>query len=172
MPSIPGWFTKITALRLGATGPTPITAHPGGGQANAVPLVKGINQIGTVATIGDSVQLPVAATGAIIVVINSGALAAAVFPSGTDTVNGQAAPLSAPQAAGTIGIYVCPQAGKWYVNVAAETAPSDPEVQSEVESEEPVSSGAKSRPAAHAKPDHAHDRPDPAARKAPSRTSR
>ena len=146
MPSIPGWFTKITALRLGATGPVPITAHPGGGQANAVPLVKGINQIGTVATAADSVQLPVAAVGALILVVNSAALAAAVFPLGADTINGQAAPLSVSQGAGTIGLYVCPQAGKWYVQVAVETPPSDAEALAADETPSKASTHAKSQP--------------------------
>lgn len=117
MALTPGWFTKITALRFGSTGSSPITAHAGGGQSSAIALKKGVNQISTVATSGDSVALPVAASGAIILVVNTGANPVAVFPNSTDTINGGAASASVSQMPNSVELYVCAQTGNWYVKI-------------------------------------------------------
>src|SRR5581483_3206683 len=67
-----------------------ITAFAGGGQSSATQLNNEINRVTTVATIGDSVQLPQVKAGLSIAVINSGANACQVFGNGTDTINGVA----------------------------------------------------------------------------------
>jgi hypothetical protein len=75
-----------------------IVAHAGGGQTNATQLNLGINVITTVATAGDSVKLPTDVLGQTVVVYNTGANAANIFPSLGDTINGMAAnaPISLP----------------------------------------------------------------------------
>jgi hypothetical protein len=61
---------SLTGIFYGsAMGTDNITAHSGGGQANAVPLVTGLNRVTTGAT-GDSVVLPPAIRGMEIVVAN------------------------------------------------------------------------------------------------------
>jgi len=57
-----------------------ITAHAGGGQANAFSLVAEINEISIVATIADSVELLSAAPGIKQTIFNNGANAMDVFP--------------------------------------------------------------------------------------------
>lgn len=68
-----------------------ITAHAGGGQASAVAITKDIAEISICATGGDSVKLPAAAAGLVILIINHGAAAADVFPDTDDAINETAA---------------------------------------------------------------------------------
>lgn len=63
---------------------TGITAFAGGGQASATPLTKDINEISTVATIGDSVKLLPAAAGLQQLLINTGSKRCDVFPASGD----------------------------------------------------------------------------------------
>jgi hypothetical protein len=93
-----------------------ITAHAGGGQANAVALTTEINRITTVATVGDSVSLPVSIAGLTIIVINHGANAAQVFGAGTDTIDDVLTTVGVSQMAGSVTIYSCTTAGAWYSN--------------------------------------------------------
>jgi hypothetical protein len=67
-----------------------ITANPGGGQANAVPLNLGINVISVVAVANDSVILPTDVLGQTVIVRNNGANNVAVFPNIGDKINGNA----------------------------------------------------------------------------------
>lgn len=90
-----------------------ITAHAGGGRASAVPLTAAISEISVVATIADSVVLPVALAGAQMTVLNEGAAAAQVFANGTDTINGTAGATGISLAAAAKAIFVCYQTGKW-----------------------------------------------------------
>lgn len=69
-----------------------LVAKAGGGQAGATRLSIHVNEIGTVATAGDSVILPPAGSGLVVTIINNGASACDVFPgadgdlgSGTNT---------------------------------------------------------------------------------------
>ncbi len=64
-----------------------ITAHAGGGQASGVALTATINNITTCATAGDSVVLPEAVAGLVVIVQNYGAAAADVFPASGETIN-------------------------------------------------------------------------------------
>lgn len=57
-----------------------ITAHPGGGQANAVILNVGTSVITTVGTANDSVIIPPNSEGQIFVVFNKTALAMTIYP--------------------------------------------------------------------------------------------
>ncbi len=88
-------------------GNTGLTALAGGGKTGATALAYGVNRISTVATSGDSVQLPAAVQGQLVRIINAGANPCIVFPAGTDTVNGLATTLGISQGPGTIQEYVC-----------------------------------------------------------------
>ena len=92
-----------------------LVAHAGGAQANAVLLSGGYNEIATVATIADSVQLPLALYGTQVFVKNAGANAAQVFANsaGTDTINGTAGATGVSQAAGLGAIYECHKDTVW-----------------------------------------------------------
>ncbi|MDE2096238.1 MAG: hypothetical protein KGL39_03265 [Patescibacteria group bacterium] len=57
----------------------PLTAHAGGGQANAVPLKSLVNDVATVASANDSLKLPVCEAGRVVIMLNNGANAAQVF---------------------------------------------------------------------------------------------
>lgn len=101
-----------------------ITAHSGGGQGSATQLVAQINRITTCAAAGDSVLLPTTATVAIspngpqdtsgmtIWIINSGAKNAAVWPSGTETIDGVNAAITV--APGQIVALHCVTALSWF----------------------------------------------------------
>jgi hypothetical protein len=65
-----------------------ITAHAGGGQANATALITEVNIITTCASANDSVLLPVAVKGMLITVKNEGAQAANVYPQSSSYMNG------------------------------------------------------------------------------------
>lgn len=64
-----------------------ITAYAGGGQANAVALVYGVNRITVVASTGDSVKLPPAISGKQCVVWNNTGTAPDVFPQTGEYIN-------------------------------------------------------------------------------------
>lgn len=92
-----------------------ITANPGGGQTSAAALGPDFNRVTTVATVGDSVKLPVATSPVMCVVANAGANSMQVFGSGTDTVNGVSGSTGIPQLAGSVDIYFCVAPGQWMV---------------------------------------------------------
>jgi len=64
-----------------------ITAHAGGGQANAVPLNPGYNAVSVVASGADSVVLPVDALGQFVLVYNGGANSLDVYPASGASIN-------------------------------------------------------------------------------------
>ena len=64
-----------------------ITAHAGGGQANAFQLDVGTNKITTAATAGDSVKLPIDVVGMFCVIQNLGANSIDVFPFPGGSIN-------------------------------------------------------------------------------------
>ena len=92
-----------------------ITAHAGGTRAAAVKLTSGINRIATCATAADSVSLPPAVGGQLIIVANAGAAAAQVFadPSTSDTINGVAAATGVSLAAGKSASFSSSAPGVW-----------------------------------------------------------
>lgn len=97
-----------------------ITAHAGGGQANAVPLTGVLNRITITATANDSVLLPSATLGALVLVRNDGTNAAAVFPNGaTDVINALAVDTAFSVAAAKSALFFCPVAGQWSTLLSA-----------------------------------------------------
>jgi len=104
-----------------------IIAFAGGGQANATVLGHGINNVETVASANDSVQLPLAIPGAKCIINNATATSMQVFgnPSNAnnagagDTIalqgsNSQVATATGvAQAAGVVAEYFCIKMGQW-----------------------------------------------------------
>lgn len=109
------WAVDATPM-LAGPGETGITAFAGGGQTNAtlLSLNRSIHIVGTVATIADSVKLPVAVgSGALHIVKNAAANSMQLFGTGTDTIDGAAAATGIAVAGGT-GVLVCDYAaGLW-----------------------------------------------------------
>lgn len=90
-----------------------ITAHAGGGKANAYQLTTQLNRVTTVATTADSVKLPEAIPGTSVTLINAGANAMQVFGKDSDTINGVATGTGISQPAGTEYVYHCLTDGAW-----------------------------------------------------------
>lgn len=93
-----------------------IVAKAGGGQTNATQLFNEVNEVGTVASAGDSVKLPPAQKGLTVFVVNKGANAMQVFGYNTDTVDDVAAATGVSHMPNSIVIYTCTTAGKWRSN--------------------------------------------------------
>lgn len=94
-----------------------LTAHAGGGQANALALTAAINRVATVATAADSVALPPAVGGQIVIVSNSAASnAMQVFAANgtSDTINATAGSTGISVAAGKGIIFFSAVAGRWH----------------------------------------------------------
>ncbi len=91
-----------------------ITATAGGGQAGAFQIQSQTTRISTVATIGDSVQLPPSAPGLELLVINHGANSMQVYGNGADTIDDLGAQVGVSQMAQSLVIFTCASAGKWY----------------------------------------------------------
>ena len=93
-----------------------ITAKAGGGQLSATLITNEINRLTTVATAGDSIQLPPAVPGLTIFVINHGAQAAQVYGNYAvgDTINDIATGTGVSQMVYSSVLYICTTAGKWY----------------------------------------------------------
>jgi hypothetical protein len=96
-----------------------LTAHAGGGQAAATPLVSAVNLIAVCATAGDSVALPPAMGGQTMWVANGGAAAAQIFGVGTDTINGVAGSTGISVAAGKSTVLMSAIQGSWFAVVSA-----------------------------------------------------
>lgn len=103
--SIPPLETAVTGL----------TALAGGARANSTLLSAGYNEVTTVATAADSVQLPLAVYGLEIFVHNASANSMQVFANaaGTDTINGVVAATGVAHAAAKGALYACYATGKW-----------------------------------------------------------
>lgn len=102
---------RVYALELSAT--DALTALAGGAQAGTA-LTHGINRVTTVASAADSVQLPKAAAGAVVVVINAAAAnAMAVFPQTGEIINALSANASLSVAANKAIMFFCAVDGTW-----------------------------------------------------------
>lgn len=115
--SAKGIFDNQLSDYLYETAAGGITATAGGGAVGAALITAQTTRISVVASRGDSIKLPPAAPGLELVVINDGANVAAVFPSGSDAINGQAGGLSVLQMPQSIDVYACGVAGKWHAEV-------------------------------------------------------
>jgi len=93
-----------------------LTATAGGGQTNAFQIATEISRFTTVATIGDSAQLPPATAGLTLMVINHGAQRMQLYGTGTDTIDDQAAGTGVTQMVNSVVILACTTPGKWYAN--------------------------------------------------------
>lgn len=94
-----------------------VTAFAGGGQTNATQLTGIASNVTTVATIADSVKLPLAQAGMVYMIHNNAANATQVFGAGTDTINGVATATGVSQAATTSALYFATTsapAAKWF----------------------------------------------------------
>lgn len=103
-----------------------LTAQADGTKANATALGYGVNTITTVAGAADSVLLPYAYPGAVVIVINTVATAIQVFGKGTDTIDGVATGTGIDQAASARAVYYATagtgdgsDAGAWFSMGAA-----------------------------------------------------
>lgn len=108
----------ITPGLIAESSSAALTAHAGGGQANATPLPNEINIVGTVATAGDSVVLPSIAAlpagqGLTIMVVNAGVNPMQVYGLGADTVDGVAAATGVTQMPSSVVFYIAAAAGAW-----------------------------------------------------------
>lgn len=93
---------------------TGIVALAGGGRTGAPVLNAGSNEVVTVASGADSVVLPKAVLGAVIVVVNAGASSLQVFANGSDTINGTAGATGVAQGNGLTALYIAADLGQWY----------------------------------------------------------
>lgn len=104
-----------------------LVAKAGGTQANGTQLGLAINEVATVATAADSVLLPLAIPGQIIIAINDGAQSMQVFGQASNPNNAGAGDTIAAhgsvaqtatatgvaQASASVGVYYCFATGKW-----------------------------------------------------------
>jgi hypothetical protein len=94
-----------------------LTAHSGGGQSSALPLVSVINAITTVAADGDSVRLPPSLPGLRVQVTNLNVLhSVQVYGAGTDTINLVATGTGVPLLPDQTAVYTCATSGNWFSN--------------------------------------------------------
>ena len=108
-----GWNAPMYSAQNG------LTAHAGGGQANATAITSQIANFTTVATIADSGVLPKSVAGMRVIVVNSAANSMNVFPASGETINALAANTAFAVAGGKTAEFFCPVAGKWYSILSA-----------------------------------------------------
>ena len=97
-----------------------MTAHAGGGQANAVPLPTLFNRVTTVGSANDSVLLPPAIAGIEVLVVNAAAANSMnVFPSTGDAINALAANAAFAVAANKTCTFFCVKTGVWHSQLTA-----------------------------------------------------
>ena len=90
-----------------------------GGQGSATPLPAAINRLTTVGTAGDSVVLPASAPGMQIIVANSTATSANVFPASGEAINGLGANGAFALATTKVATFYCTNAGQWHSILSA-----------------------------------------------------
>jgi predicted RecA/RadA family phage recombinase len=97
-----------------------LTAHAGGGQANATPILAQIARFTTVATAGDSGLLPAAGPGLEVTVTNAAAANSMnVFPNTGDQINSLGANAAFALAAGKTATFFSTVAGQWHSILSA-----------------------------------------------------
>ncbi len=99
-----------------------LTALAGGGQTGATLLQLGTNEVTTVASGSDSVQLPLADGNSVVVVRNAGGSnSLQVFGNqgGSDTINGTAGSTGIAVANAKTVIFFSMAVGKWYTVLTA-----------------------------------------------------
>lgn len=99
-----------------------ITAHAGGTQAAAYQLKRSLNRVTVVGTAADSVALPKAIAGSIVLLANSDAadsMNVYAKPGSGDTINGSSTSTAFAQAAGKLVSFICFTAGAWITSTAS-----------------------------------------------------
>jgi hypothetical protein len=96
-----------------------VTAFAGGGQASATQLAKSINVVSTVATAADSVKLPDAVVGRVVIVKNTSANSLNVFPKTGEAINALAADAAYALATVKAALFFCTVAGTWHTILTA-----------------------------------------------------
>lgn len=91
-----------------------ITATPGGTKAAARQLVATLNRVSVCATLNDSVLLPKAIAGSVVILINSGAQTLNFYGKGTDTIDGAATATAATLATTKAKTLTCLTSGAWF----------------------------------------------------------
>lgn len=110
------WLEKYSTYEDEITGSlTGITAHAGGGQANATNLTAKYNNVTTVASSADSVKVPSALVGKRICIINTGANALSAYGQSGDYVNGTLNDFVTIGAGGNAAVFECIFDGYWTV---------------------------------------------------------
>lgn len=97
---------------------TAMTALAGGAQAGTA-LSMGMNRFSTVATGGDSAQLPQVTGGVAVIVVNATATSMNVFGQTGQTINALSANAAFAVAAGKTAIFVQAIDGSWYAILSA-----------------------------------------------------
>lgn len=116
---IAGGMANSTAVAVGGSVVSGLTAFATGGQAGATPLPAAANVIGTCATAGDSALLPVADAGDEIWVRNNGAASCNVFPRSGGAINGGSADAAFAVAASKTAVFKCLGSGNWLASLTA-----------------------------------------------------
>lgn len=98
---------SVTAIQTG------LTALASGGQTGATALTPGYNEVTVVATAGDSVKLPTAATGTTVIVKNDGVASMNIFPFLADTINDGSANAAVSLAPGATATFVAVDTTNW-----------------------------------------------------------
>ena len=92
-----------------------LTALAGGGLSSSTPvLLNGTNLLATVASSADSVVLPKAVPGMVVVLANAGANPAQVFGNGSDTINGTAGATGISVANAKRTMFIAFDLGVWF----------------------------------------------------------
>jgi hypothetical protein len=120
----------ITALKVGVN--AGVTASSGSIQGGE-PITVTYTEIATCATAGDSVTLPTAAAGLVVVVANNGAESADVFPASGDDIDKGGVNTAYALASGTNTIFICQDTLDWdtisggggAINVTVDTMTGD-----------------------------------------------
>jgi len=97
-----------------------ITATSGGGQAGAYQIANMTTRVTTVAVAADSVKLPPAVPGLMLMVINAAAANSMnVFPSTGQSINALAANAAFAMAANKISLFIASSATQWHSILSA-----------------------------------------------------
>lgn len=98
-----------------------VTAHAGGAQASAFPMISGWNRVTTVGSAADSVILPPANdTGSMVLVVNAAAANSMnVFPGVGDAINALSANTAIACAANKTMAFFCIGSGRWHSMLTA-----------------------------------------------------
>ena len=96
-----------------------LTAKPGGTQLGGPTINRMLNRVTTVATLGDSVTLPLSARGLSITIVNAAALSMSVFPFTGDTINALGANAAFALPAGKPATFYCTSTGQWHAILSA-----------------------------------------------------